>query len=71
MEIQQQYSLQDFRTIISNGFQFELPDVTLKLINELSNEVGSPTYVKTPIFQKKENLLSSPHQPCVCFCLCV
>lgn len=59
MEIQQQYSLQDFRTIISNGFQFELPDVTLKLINELSNEVGSPTYVKTPIFQKKEMLLSS------------
>lgn len=59
MEIHQQYSLQDFRSIISNGFQFELPDVTLKLINELSSEVGSPTYVKTPIFQKKEMLLSS------------
>jgi hypothetical protein len=54
MEIQQRYSLQDFQNIKFNGFQFELPDSTLKLINELSNEVGSPTYVKTPIFQKRE-----------------
>jgi len=55
MEIQKQYSLQDFRTIIFNGFHFELSESTLKLINEISNEVGSPSYVKTPIFQKKEN----------------
>ena len=54
MEIQQRYSLHDFQNIKFNGFQFELPDATLKLINELSNEVGSPTYVKTPIFQKRE-----------------
>ena len=55
MEIQQRYSLKDFQDIIFNGFQFELPDSTLKLVNELSNEVGSPTYVKTPIFQKRES----------------
>jgi len=55
METQKQYSLQDFRNIIFNGFQIELSESTLQLINELSNEVGSPTYVKTPVFQKKEN----------------
>jgi ribosomal protein L12E/L44/L45/RPP1/RPP2 len=55
MEIQQRYSLKDFQDIIFNGFQFELPDSALKLINEISNEVGSPTYVKTPIFQKRES----------------
>jgi hypothetical protein len=54
MEIQQRYSLKDFQNIIFNGFQLELPNTTLKLINELSNEVGSPTYIKTPIFQKRE-----------------
>lgn len=54
METQKQYSLQDFRNIIFNGFQIELSESTLQLINELSNEVGSPTYVKTPVFQKKE-----------------
>ena len=58
METQKQYSLQDFRNIIFNGFQIELSESTLQLINELSNEVGSPTYVKTPVFQKKENPIS-------------
>ena len=54
MEIQKNYSLKDFQNIIFNGFQFELPESTLKLVNEISNEVGSPTYIKTPVFQKRE-----------------
>lgn len=54
MEVKHQYSLEDFNNIIFNGFCFDLPDVTLKLISDLSSEVGSPTYVKTPVFQKRE-----------------
>ena len=53
------YSLDDFNNIIFNGFNYELPAETLKIISELALEVGSPTYVKTPIFQKKENTMKS------------
>ena len=49
------YSLNDFNETIFNGFNYELPGETLKIISELSLEVGSPNYVKTPIFQKREN----------------
>ena len=49
------YTLEDFNNLIFNGFNYELPSETLKIISELSLEVGSPSYVKTPIFQKKEN----------------
>jgi hypothetical protein len=38
-----------------NGFDIELPAETLILIQELTTHVGSPTYIKTPIFEKKEN----------------
>ena len=49
------YTLEDFNNLIFNGFNYELPSETLKIISELSLEVGSPSYVKTPIFQKREN----------------
>lgn len=48
------YTLQDFINIAFDSFDFSLPNETLELINKLSREVGSPTYIKTPIFQKKE-----------------
>jgi hypothetical protein len=62
MEIQKNYLLKDFQSILFNGFSFELPEETLKLINELASEVGSPSYIKTPVFQKRENVvpLSKP-----------
>lgn len=47
------YHLSDFKSILYNGFDFKLPDDTLQLINALSCEVGSPNYIKTPIFKKK------------------
>ena len=53
------YSLDDFNNLIFKGFNYTLPDETLKIISELSLEVGSPTYVKTPVFQKKENPIKS------------
>jgi hypothetical protein len=49
------YNLNDFNETIFNGFNYELPGETVKIISELSLEVGSPNYVKTPIFQKREN----------------
>jgi len=50
------YNLKDFETILFNGFNFNIPEETLNLISKLSMEVGSPTYIKTPNFQKKENM---------------
>ena len=49
------YNLNDFNETIFNGFNYVLPSETVKIISELSLEVGSPNYVKTPIFQKREN----------------
>ena len=48
------YTLQDVLSITFDGFDFNIPDETIQLIQELSSQVGSPTYIKTPNFQKKE-----------------
>jgi hypothetical protein len=49
------YTLEDFNNITFNGFKFDFPEDILKIISELALEVGSPNYVKTPIFQKRVN----------------
>lgn len=49
------YTLEDFNNITFNGFKFNFPEETLKIISEIALEVGSPNYVKTPVFQKREN----------------
>jgi hypothetical protein len=49
------YTLENFHNITFNGFKFDFPEDTLKIISELALEVGSPNYVKTPIFQKRVN----------------
>ena len=49
------YSLNDFNNLLFTGFNYEIPSETIRIISELSLEVGSPDYVKTPIFQKREN----------------
>jgi len=48
------YSLQQFTDITFNGFDIQLPEDTLQLITELAQQVGSPTYIRTPTFEKKE-----------------
>ena len=50
------YSLQEFNHILFQGFDFKLDDPTIQLISELALEVGSPTYIKTPVFTKKEQV---------------
>jgi uncharacterized protein YfkK (UPF0435 family) len=49
------YTLDNFNTILFNGFDYKLPDETLETISNLSLQVGSPDYVKTPVFKKREN----------------
>ena len=53
------YTLDNINDIIFKGFDYVLNEDTLKIISELSLQVGSPDYVKTPIFQKRENPLKT------------
>jgi len=48
------YTLTEFQNITFNGFNFALPEETINIISELSIQVGSPSYIKTPVFQKRE-----------------
>jgi hypothetical protein len=54
------YSTSDFETIKNNGFEYVLPDMTLRLINKISSLVGSPSYIKTPVFKKKNYTTYKP-----------
>ena len=49
------YNLKDFNDFIFNGFNLTLPDEAIQIISTLAQEVGSPDYVKTPVFKKREN----------------
>lgn len=42
------------QNIIDAGFDYELPEKTLELINRISKMVGAPSYIKTPIFHKSK-----------------
>jgi len=53
------YNLTDFHNITFNGFEIKLPEDTLSIISEIAQQVGSPTYIRTPIFAKKENTMLS------------
>ncbi len=49
------YTLDNIITILFNGFDYKLPEETLNKISDIALQVGSPDYVKTPVFQKREN----------------
>lgn len=53
------YSLKDFLDINFDGFNYSLPDEIVQTISGLSLEVGSPSYIKTPVFRKRENHLKT------------
>jgi hypothetical protein len=53
------YSLTDFTNITFDGFNLTLPEQTIDIISKLALEVGSPSYVKTPVFQKRENAVKA------------
>jgi hypothetical protein len=52
------YNLEDFKNITFDGFLITLPEETLQKISEIALQVGSPTYVRTPVFNKKEHVVS-------------
>jgi hypothetical protein len=53
------YTLKEFENITFDGFNLTLPEGTVDIISRLALEVGSPSYVKTPVFQKRENVLKA------------
>jgi hypothetical protein len=55
-----QYTIQDFNDILTGGFTYDLKDSNvIELISSLANKVGAPTYIKTPVFPKREKLNNS------------
>lgn len=49
------YTLDEINHILFQGFDYKIPDATMEIISMLSMQVGAPDYVKTPVFQKREN----------------
>jgi hypothetical protein len=47
------YTISDFEAITWNGFECELPQQTITLISQIADQVGAPSYVKTPVFPKR------------------
>jgi hypothetical protein len=47
------YTIHDINNIILNGFEYKINDEIIDVISNLTSEVGSPTYIKTPNFQKQ------------------
>ena len=51
--LSKKYTLNEINDISFIGFECVLNDETLLLIEEINNKVGSPSYIKTPIFNKR------------------
>ena len=56
------YNLETINDIIFQGFDYSLPEKTMKIISEIALQVGAPDYVRTPVFQKRENPMKSEQQ---------
>ena len=48
-------TLGDFENIKNEGFNFELPQETINMIKKISELVGDASYIKTPVFKKRNN----------------
>jgi hypothetical protein len=48
------YQISDFEAIKWNGFECELPQQMIDLISSIADQVGAPSYVKTPVFPKRD-----------------
>jgi len=53
------YSLREINEISFDRFVCHIQSDTLLIINDLSTKVGSPTYVKTPIFNKRNGITNN------------
>lgn len=52
------YDMNNYEEVTNAGFICNLKQETLDIISKLSEQVGAPTYIKTPIFLKKESRVS-------------
>lgn len=57
------YTLENFESILFNGFDYKLPDEVIEKISDLAIKVGSPDYVKTPVFKKRDSSFKEEIQP--------
>lgn len=53
------YTLVDVNNIIFEGFNYQVSNETIEIISNIAKQVGSPDYVKTPVFQKQEHSLKN------------
>ena len=49
------YSIDNINDFIFNGFDYALPEIVKNIINRIADKVGSPDYIKTPIFKKRKD----------------
>ena len=61
VQIMPVYQLTDFDIIKWNGFEIELPEEVIHLVSRIADQVGAPSYVKTPIFPKREKEKGQGH----------
>lgn len=59
IQITAQYTLTDFDRIICNGFEYSVPQSIVDMVSNLADQVGAPTYIKTPVFPKGKNAAAS------------
>jgi hypothetical protein len=52
--VMQRYTLDNFEKFIADGFEANLPQESLAIIQELASKVGAPEYVRTPQFQQRQ-----------------
>ena len=50
---QTRFTLEDINKIKMKGFDMKLPENTIVMVNKLAQLVGSPEYVRTPVFKKR------------------
>ena len=58
-QITAQYTLTDFDRIICNGFEYSVQQAIVDLVSKIADQVGAPTYIKTPVFPKGKNATAS------------
>lgn len=50
-----EYSLNYIRNLHKTGFNYTIPDDTMMIMNRLARQVGAPSYIKTPVFNKNDD----------------
>lgn len=47
------YQLKDIQRIRDEGFECQIPESVMEKVRKIAAEVGSPSYIKTPVFMRK------------------